>query len=355
MEKKDKIRIKVLIVDDSRVSQKLHRHILATDSRFEIVGVANNGREAVKFVHLYRPDVVSMDLNMPVMDGMEATRTIMQEHPVPIVVVSSLYDPEQQELAMEVLKAGAVTIMPKPFGPGHPGHHTTAKKYLRMLKSMSEVKVVRRRNKSARNPVREKQIIEPIVAGEFRDDYKLLVIGASAGGPESIRTILEALPPTFPVPIMIVQHIDKHFIEGYRSWLQSNTRIPVVTAYDGQRLLPGYAYLAPGDYHLIVRQEGEAGLTQEMPDKGHRPSVAHLFRSAGNVYGKRLIAVILSGMGVDGACELKVLKDMGALTVAQNEQSSLVYGMPGEAVRLAAACHVLTPEETVRMIIEIFK
>lgn len=345
----------MLIVDDSRVSQKLHHHLLASDSRFEIVGVAHNGREAVQCVKLHRPHVVSMDLNMPVMDGMEATRTIMREYPVPIVVVSSLYDPGKQELAMEVLQAGAVTIMPKPVGPGHPDHKRSAKRYLQMLRNMSEVRVVRRRNNIIRAAVAEEKIRETVVAGELRKDYGLLVIGASAGGPEGIKIILEALTPSFPVPIMIVQHIDRHFVEGYRSWLQSHTKIPVMTAYDGLSLQPGCACLAPADYHLVVRNEGEAGLLDDVPVAGHRPSVAHLFRSAGEVYGKRLIAVILSGMGNDGAEQMKVLKEIGALTIAQSAQSSLVFGMPGEAVRLGAANHVLTPPEIVAMLLEISK
>lgn len=355
METRKANKIRVLIVDDSQVSQKLHNHILASDSRFEIVGVAHNGQEAVQGVKLQRPHVVSMDLNMPVMDGMEATRKIMREFPVPIVVVSSLYDPEEQELAMEVLQAGAVTIMPKPVGPGHPDHKRSAKRYLQMLRNMSEVKVVRRRNNNVRVAVREEMIRETFVASELQKDYDLLVIGASAGGPEGMKIILEGLTPSFPIPIMIVQHIDRHFVEGYRNWLRSHTKIPVVTAYDGLSLQPGRACLAPADHHLIVRKEGEAGLLDEAPVGGHRPSVAHLFRSAGEVYGKRLIAVILSGMGNDGAEQMKVLRDMGALTIAQNAQSSLVFGMPGEAVRLGAASHVLTPGEMVTMLLKIFK
>ena len=337
--------IKVLIVDDSQVSQTLHRQIISTDRGFQIVGVAFNGREAVELTRKFQPDVISMDLNMPFMDGMEATREIMQTNPVPIVVVSSFYEPAEAGLAMEVLEAGAVTIMPKPFGPGHPEYNHTARKYLMTLKSMSGVKVVRRRpNLSNKKRIEGNS---PLSSGlTFQaDDYRLLVIGASAGGPESTKAILSELNKNFPIPIMLVQHVDRKFIEGYRLWLQSYTDMPVILARDNQGLLPGHVYLAPADKHLVLKGEGVAGLTDEAPVKGHRPSVGYLFRSAGEIYRNRVIAVILSGMGKDGVPEMKMLKDLGAITIAQNEASSLVFGMPGEAVRAGAVRKILSSGE----------
>ncbi len=349
-------KIRVLVVDDSWVSQKLYRKILLDDGRFELLPIAANGRQAIEFVEEYHPDVVSMDVNMPVMDGIQATRLIMQVSPVPIVIVSSLYNPSEQEMAMEVLEAGAVSIMPKPNGPGHPAHLSTSRRYLNLLKSMSEVKVVRRRlyhKKEVPLPVAVDHIVMP--RHNHQKGYKILVIGASAGGPESVKTILSALTPAFPLPVMIVQHIDPHFTEGFRLWLQSYSGIPVMLADSNQSLLPGHAYLAPGSKHLIIKHEGMATLSDAPPEKGHKPSVAHLFRSAGLVYGDNTIAVILSGMGSDGAAALKVLRDLGALTFAQNESSCLVYGMPGEAVRMGAASGILPPQDIVMEIMNIFK
>jgi len=341
-------------VDDCQVSQKLHQHVIGSDNQFEIIGIASNGREAIELSRTHKPHVISMDLNMPVMDGMEATRQIMRTNPVPIVVVSSLYDPDKLELAMEVLEAGAVITMPKPFGPGHPEHERTAKKYRMMLKSMAEVRVIRRRP----HLFNKKSSIEnsPVTINPTQQetDYRVVLIGASAGGPESTKTILSALNEDFPLPIMIVQHIDRNFTESYRSWLQSHSNVPLLTAADDQPLLPGHAYLAPADKHLIVKSEGLAGLSNDPPVRGgQRPSVARLFKSAGEIYGKKVIAVILSGMGKDGVAEMKMLRDMGAYTIAQDENSSLVYGMPGEAVRIGAAENTYTPEEMVKLIINI--
>lgn len=357
MQVKSPAKIKILIVDDSLTSQKLYRHIIAADSRFEIVFVASNGREAIEYVALHKPDVVSMDINMPLMDGLEATRHIMQTNPVPIVIVSSLYEQSKLEMAMEVLEAGAVSILPKPFGPGHPEHVRTAQKYLMMLKSMAEIKVVRRRpylihkndKGNAENITKHSDASLPDA------EYRLLVIGASAGGPESLKTILNMLHTGFPLPIMIVQHIDKHFAESYRLWLQSYSSIPILLATDDQLLLPGHVYLAPGDKHLIVKSEGLAGLSNEAPVKGHRPSVGYLFSSACRIYGNKVIAVILSGMGNDGAQELKMLKDIGALTIGQNEASCLVYGMPGAAARLGALTRTLAPKDMAQLFLYLLK
>lgn len=356
MQEKPSHKIKVLIVDDSLVSQRLYKNIIAKDNRLEIIGVASNGQEAIAFLQKNKPDVISMDLNMPVMDGMEATRQIMQFYPLPIVIASNLYDPTQQEMAIEVLEAGAVSILPKPAGPGHPDHNMSVSRYLRMLKSMAEVKVVRRRpyygNKQGKWKTNNN--INTDFLSFKHNKYKLLTIGASAGGPEGVKTILAALKPGFPLPVLIVQHIDNHFSEGYRIWLQSHTKLPVIFPVKNQHLLPGHIYLAPGGAHLIIKSKGVATLNDDVPVRGHKPSIGYLFRSAAKVYGADVIAVILSGMGNDGAEDLKKLKDLGALTFAQDEATCLVFGMPGEAVRLGGAVRVLPPADIVKQIIDLF-
>jgi len=349
-------KIRVLVVDDSLTTQKLFRQILSGDHRFELVAIASNGRQALDYVARYNPDIVSMDLNMPLMDGMEATRQIMQKTPVPILIVSSYYNVSDQEMAIQALAAGAVSIMPKPAGIGHPDYHSTVKDYLRMLRTLSEVKVVRRK-------ITPRQANESIGQNEKfyhtqpdpKKDYKILTIGASAGGPESTKIMLSLLPPGFPLPVIIVQHIDAHFSEGYRLWLHSYSGIPVLISAEEQPLLPGHAYLAPGGKHLVFKSEGVATLSNAPPDKGHKPSVSQLFKSAAQAYGNKVIAVILSGMGSDGAEELKHLRNLGAMTFAQNEATCLVYGMPGEAVKLGAAAKVLPPEEIIRYILELIK
>ncbi|PKP53275.1 MAG: chemotaxis response regulator protein-glutamate methylesterase [Bacteroidetes bacterium HGW-Bacteroidetes-1] len=336
-------KIKVLIVDDSLVSQKLYQGLLKNDDRFEMVGVAVNGQQAIEYVVSYQPDVVSMDINMPLMDGVEATRNIMQINPVPVLIVSSLYQTSEVEMAMKVLEVGAVNIIPKPHGPGHPRFEQEARQYLNMLKSMSEVKVVRRRDNISKAIPQQVRALTNLRLSDFR----ILVIGASAGGPEGVKTILTGLRQDFPLPILIVQHIHPHFAEGFGHWLQTTSNIPVQLAKTNQQILSGNAYLAPGDHHMVLTSEGISTLTNEEPVGGHRPAVAQLFKSAANIYRNKVIAILLSGMGTDGAKELKILKDHGAFTMVQNEQSCLVFGMPGEAVRLGAASKALSPQEIV--------
>jgi len=339
-------KIKVLIVEDSAVAQRLLKTLVESDERFELVAVAVNGKQACEFVVKFRPDVVSMDILMPVMDGVEATRRIMQETPVPIVIVSSYYQSSELEMAMRVLKAGAVSIITRPNGPGHSKYEQSSRQYLNTLKLMSEISVVKRgKEKTAPLPVSPVQLpasskINIPEPGGFR----ALAIGASAGGPEGLSTILSGLPAGFPVPVFVVQHIDSHFAEGFATWLNSFSELPVSIAVNGEKAMPGRVYLAPGNHHLSLSPGGTLCTHKEMPVNSSRPSVDVLFNSLAQVYGKNTLAVLLSGMGKDGAEGLKKLYDAGAFTLAQEESSCLVYGMPGEAVKLGAVCKVLTPD-----------
>jgi len=349
-------KIKVLIVDDSMVSQKLYKGLLSRDDRFELVGIASDGQEAIDLVVNLHPDVVSMDINMPLMDGIEATSKIMQLYPIPILIVSSLYQPGEMGMAMEVLEAGALNILQKPYGSGHPKFEYTARKYLNMLQTMSEIKVVKRRtilanSTPAINKNFQKNISKPCLQAT---EYKVIVIGASAGGPEAIKTILNGLNQNIPVPVLVVQHIDSHFAEGYCDWLRSTSNVPIHIAAADEVLIAGHAYFPPGDQHLILKSETLATISGDPPLKGLRPSVGHLFNSAAKVFQEKVIAVILSGMGKDGADELKLLKNKGALTLVQDEESCLVFGMPGEAVKLEAACKILPPQAIVDLINQIF-
>lgn len=344
-------KVKVLVADDSLVSQKLLSGLIRHDDRFELVGVAGNGEQTLELAKSMRPDVISMDINMPLMDGIEATRRIMQDCPVPILIVSGLYSSGSVEMAMEVLKVGAVGIMPKPHGPGHSFFAEEARAYLRMLFALSAVKVVTRKRMGTGGGNVKKDSEPTCVPADI--DYKVLVIGASAGGPEAVNTILQGLRPGLRVPVLVVQHIDPHFAEGYAQWLASGTRLPVRIAKPAEALLPGVVYLPPGNKHLVLSAQGMVALSDDPPVNGHRPAVAELFNSAANVYRRQVVAVILSGMGRDGAAEMKKLRDMGALTIAQNEESCLVYGMPGEAVKLGAVVNVLSPVEIINLLNEI--
>ncbi len=354
----NKDKIGVLIVDDSITARNLLKILLNEDPQFEIIGIVSNGSEAVAFVKTEKPDVISMDIHMPVMNGFEATRQIMSTNPVPIVIVSTAYNPSETQLAFKALEAGALTILPRPIGPGHPDFLKHGKTYRTTLKSLSEVRVIRR-HQSGSKPVEDSDKylkFDKNTGTEERKSIasKIVAIGASAGGPAALQAIMKSLPSDFPAPILVVQHIDKGFAEGFAQWLGEMSKIPVIIPKDGERLLPGHVYLPSGDHHLGVKQEGIVSISSASPEHGLRPAVSYLFRSVGSVYGNNTTAILLSGMGLDGARELKKLKELGAFTIVQNEETSLVYGMPGEAIRLHASCRILPPEQMIQAILNQF-
>ena len=336
-------KIRVLVVDDSLVSRKLHQKMIADDLRFEVVDTARDGREAVKKVSEHKPDVVSMDVNMPHLNGIEATREIMNTFPVPIIIVSSLYNENEKQLAMEAAAAGAVYIMPKPHGMGHPGFEKDKKKYLRMLKNMAGVKVVSRRGhqSSAIQHKQDKSVKESITSVK----REIILMGASAGGPQALKSIIATLPAGFPLPILLVQHLDQNFTESFKTWMESFSKLPVIVPEDGEAIQGGRIYLAPGGKNMVLKAKGRITITDHPLDKAAKPSVSALFNSAEPFYKEKAVATLLSGMGRDGAREMRVLKDSGAYTIAQEKHSCLVFGMPGEAVNINAAKAILTPGE----------
>ncbi len=351
-------KIRVLIVDDSVTARNLLKLLLSEDPQFEVIGIVSDGAQAIAFLEKEKPDVISMDIHMPVMNGFEATRQIMSNNPVPIVIVSTAFSPNETDLSFKALEAGALTILPRPIGPGHPDFQRNGKIYRSTLKSLSEVKVIRRHGgKFIPREIRETDQNKSDCRPDVEQDQltgNLVAIGASAGGPGALQTILKSITPDFPAPILIVQHIDKGFAEGFAQWLGHASSVPVSIPKDGDRLLPGRVYLAAGDHHLGVKRVGVADMSSSSPEHGLRPAVSFLFRSAGAVYGKNAVAILLSGMGRDGAAELKILKELGSFTIVQNEETALVYGMPGEAIRLHASCRVLPPERMVQAILNQF-
>lgn len=334
--------IKVLIVEDSPVVQALLNHILSSDPEIQVIGTANNGAEALKLITQMKPDVITMDIHMPKMNGYEVTRRIVETHPVPIVIVSASYKPEDLDKTFRALEAGAVAAVEKPAGMGHPDFEDMAKRLVETVKLMSEVKVVRRWSRlrqaetAASRPVLESK--------QTPADIKCVAIGASTGGPPVLQIILSGLSRDFSAPVLIVQHIAAGFLQGLAAWLGQATGLPVHIASHGEYFLPGHVYFAPDGFQMGVESRGRIALSKEEPDNGLRPSVSHLFRSVAKVYGPYAVGVLLTGMGNDGAEELKLMKDKGAVTIAQDKDSSVVHGMPGEAIKLGAATHVLPPD-----------
>lgn len=345
--------VKVLIVEDSPVQQALLGHILSADSEVSVIGTANNGIEAVDFVTRQRPDVITMDLNMPQMNGLDATRRIMETTPVPIVIVSANWDPQEVATTFRAMEAGALAGVEKPRGLGHKDFATTAQQLVQTVKLMAEVKVVRRWPRRQL----EQSVSAPTPAlvdiAQPDSTIKLVAIGASTGGPPVLQTLLANLPRHFAVPILIVQHIAVGFLPGLVEWLSQVTHFPVRIPEHGDLLLPGHAYLAPDGFHLGITRGPRAALSQTPPENNLRPAVSHLFRSVAETLGNQAIGVLLTGMGKDGAAELKVLHDKGAITIAQDKESSAVHGMPGEAIQLGAALHVLPPERIVEALVNL--
>jgi len=332
--------IKVLITEDSPVVRGFLEYVLNRDPDIEVIGTARNGEEAVQMASKNKPDVITMDIHMPRMDGFEATRKIMETNPVPIVICSASWNPEEVDKTFRTMEAGAVAALEKPRGLGHPDSETSVRELLNTVKAMSGIKVVRRwakyrkLEKTETTPTKEN-------SKTTDSDIKLVAIGASTGGPLVLQSILAGISKDFPVPVMIVQHIAMGFLTGLVDWLNKTSHFPVHIVKDGERLEPGKAYLAPDDYHLGVRKRDRVVLSKSEPESNLRPAVSYLFRTVASVYGNQVLAVLLTGMGKDGAKELKDIKDKGGLTIAQDRETSVVHGMPGEAIKLGAASMVL--------------
>jgi two-component system chemotaxis response regulator CheB len=329
--------IKVLVVEDSAVVREFLLAVFGADPDIVVVGTAADGEQAIEMAQRLRPDVITMDVHMPRIDGVEATRRIMQTDPRPIVVVSGSGAFGEVSQAFAALEAGALAALPRPEGLGHEGHERSARELVRTIKAMAEVKLVRRW------PRREVCAAPPL-APEPGGGPPVIAIGASTGGPPALNEILAALPAGFPAAVLIVQHIAPGFVQGFAEWLAQSCGLPVGLARHAEQIASGRVYIAPDGHQMAIAGGGKIVLTPCPGTTALCPSVSHLFASVARVYGGRAVAGLLSGMGRDGADELKLLKDCGAATFVQNKESSAVHGMPGEAIRLGAARYVLPPE-----------
>lgn len=339
--------IKVLVVEDSLVVREFLVHILGSDPGIRVVGTASDGEEAIEAVRRLQPDVITMDIHMPKMDGLEATRRIMEIHPTPIVIVSGSSDPDDVAMTFRATEAGALAALRRPAGIGHPDFEATARDLVQMVKLMSEVKVVRRWPQARRDATMPRP---PASSAEVRHVHapakvRVVALGASTGGPPVLQTILAGLPKDFPAPVLIVQHMAAGFVQGFVEWLSQSSVLPVQIAVHGEIILPAHVYVAPDEFQMKVERGGRIILSKDAPESGLRPSVSYLFRSLADTYGGDAVAALLTGMGRDGAEELKLLRDKGAVTIAQDKDSSVVHGMPGEAIRLDAAQLILPPEK----------
>jgi two-component system chemotaxis response regulator CheB len=324
-------KISVLVVDDSKVAQMLLVHILESDPEIRVVGAVSDGQAALDFVKEHAPNF-------------EATRRIMETQPVPIIVCTAPTDPRAVATTFRVMEAGAVACLGKPVGREHADFDEMAAHIRQTVKLMSEVKVVRRwaRGRFAPAPA---PVARPLTVNRAPAAIAFIGIGASTGGPQVLQEILMGLPRGFPAPILIVQHIAHGFLPGLAEWLHQTTGLQIHIGAYGICPLPGHVYLAPDDFHMGISASGCILLTKEEAENGLRPAVSYLFRSLAEVCGPAAVGVLLTGMGKDGATELKLMKDKGAVTIAQDRESSVVHGMPGEAIKLGGATYVLPTDK----------
>lgn len=345
--------IKVLVVEDSPVVREFLVYILDADPGIQIIGTVNDGEQAIEAVARKRPDVITMDIHMPKLDGVEATRRIMETYPTPIIIVSGSTDPREVVTTFRAMEAGAVAVLRRPAGVGHPDHETTASELVQTVKLMSEVKVIKRWPKARPHS----GALRPVEANcaQVGTKVKVVAIGASTGGPPVLQTILAALPKNFSVPVLIVQHMAAGFTQGFVQWLAQTSSLPVHLATHDEPIRSGHVYVAPDEFQMRVERSGKIVLKKDGPENGLRPSVSYLLRSVAEVYGRDAVAGLLTGMGCDGVEELKLLKGMGAVTFAQDKDSSVVHGMPGAAIKLDAATLVLPPEKIAATLVSLAK
>jgi len=332
--------IRVLIAEDSPLIAIMMRELLNQDSEIEVVGWAKNGQEAVQLRNSLNPDVITMDLNMPVMGGLQAIEAIASTRPVPILAVSQTIESRDSNIAFEALRNGATDIMGKPSGYGDAGFLKMKEELISRLKVVARIQPKRLNEKLWADVPRARPLNE-----RARNDG-VVVIGASTGGPPALAIILKSLPQDFPLPIAIVQHIAPGFLSNLAHWLDTQSHLPVKVAANNEALKPGTAYLAPDDHHLRIGPDRNILLSNTPPIRGHRPSADELMESAAQSYGKQVAGVLLTGMGSDGAEGLKRIRETGGKTIVQDEATSIVFGMPREAI-LRGAAQIVSPLEKI--------
>jgi two-component system chemotaxis response regulator CheB len=328
--------IRVLVVDDSLTVRNHLRDVLTTDPGLEVVGEAADGKQAIERCQTLRPDVVTMDMMLPVMSGLAATEYIMAHFPTPILVVSSSVNRGELFKTYEALAAGAVDVLEKPQGTET--HGDWEQRFIATVKLVSRIRVVthlRARLAAHGQPRMESSQPAPALPSPAGRHHEIVAIGASTGGPAAILEILRTLVSPFPLPILFVLHINEPFGLAFAEWLDGQTGIRVSYARDGDLVSAkaGRVTMAPPESHLVLRS-GRLRLTQDPPRHSCRPAVDVLFESLAREYGPAAIACLLTGMGRDGAAGLVEVRRAGGLTIAQNEATSIVYGMPREAAIL---------------------
>ncbi|MCR6632288.1 MAG: chemotaxis-specific protein-glutamate methyltransferase CheB [Magnetospirillum sp.] len=330
-------KIRVLIVEDSLVVRELLKHIIGSDPRFDVVAAVESAEEGLSLLEVVEPDIISLDIRLPGMNGLDATLQIMAKRPTPIVVVAANVDDDELNIAMNALRAGALAVVEKPVGVTNAAFEAMAHHLCTQLAIMSQVKVVRQ---GIDRGLRFGTAEPPVVARRPAQGFSMVGIVSSTGGPQALVQLLSSLNAGFPLPILLVQHITASFLEGFVSWLAGVTSFDVRIAQAGEVPEPGKVYVPPPDRHMVLKG-GKLALMDTPPLHSQRPSGSVLLSSLAKDVGRRAIGVVLTGMGSDGADGMAELHKAGGHTIAEDESTCVVYGMPAAAAKLGAVKDML--------------
>lgn len=338
--------IRLMLVEDSPVALAILQRIFREAPDMEVVGVARNGQEALAMIPMVKPTMICTDLHMPKMNGLELTQEVMASYPCPILVVSASVQEEDTQNVFRILEAGALDIFPKPRAGLSSEYEKAKKDLLAKVRVLSGVSVfTQRRRVTTTGQSSSSATVSPPLPKAAPIDIRtprILAIGASTGGPQALLGIFQQLPKTFPVPILCVQHISEGFLQGLVDWLNTSCTLQIKIAVQGESPQPGVVYFPPERHHLEINSRGQISLAPGAPVAGHCPSVTVMFKSVAAYYRRSAVGVLLTGMGRDGADGLQAMAQAGSLTIAQDEATCVVFGMPKEAIALGAAQQVLS-------------
>ena len=331
--------IRVLLVEDSLLQLYVIKALLNSDPHIEVVGTAVNGLEALKLLPDIRPDVICTDYHMPIMDGLEFIEHAVKVYPCPILVLSISVQPNQVDNIFKMLSAGAIDVMPKPKATAGVIGKEEAAKLIEKIRILNGVKYIKKKAAQPLSVFNTQSTLNRFLSP------RVIVMGASTGGPQALEAILPYLKSNFSIPIVCIQHISNGFLGGMLVWLQGMTDIVIETAQEGGLPMPGHLYFPPEGKHLVFATDGTFRLIEPKTGDIYCPSIDQLFNSAAQTFSMNVVAVILSGMGKDGAQGIKAVFDAGGGTVAQDGESSIIFGMPSAAIDLGAVCKVVPVSE----------
>ena len=350
------IPIKVFLVEDSPVALTILQRVLNNSPEIQIVGTASNGVIALRQIPILKPDLVCTDLLMSKMDGLEFSQQLMAVYPIPILVISDLVTNKDSTKIEQLIEAGVLDVFPKPKTGFIQDYEKQQQALVQKIKLLSGVKVFSKRNKSLSSTKITHQIPSNF---NFSNDifskqkYKIVTIGVSTGGPKALQTILKKLPADFPLPIVCIQHITDGFLNSFIDWLDADCSLNIKVAERGEKPLPGIVYFAPEQYHLELDFKGKFIYSDAPPINSHRPSITITFTSIAEFYGKKAIAILLTGMGKDGVLGMEKIYQIGGMTIAQDEATSIIFGMPKEAIKLGIVQQILPLQEIAYALMEL--